>query len=198
MAGPQLENGYTQIANELLEAIARVRIPGETRQIYDTIIRKTYGFHKKADMISLSQFVLATGINRQNVIRAIKQLLTMNLIIKDDTGITCKYSINKDFISWRPLSKKIHTSKIRLNPVACIKDDNKPVSKMITGGIVNDNKVVSNMIHTKERKKGLQKIERKGKIEDIKPQPTFEDPNPEEEDITKKRMQEFEDSDMGF
>lgn len=183
MASPQLENGYTRLANEILEALARIRIPGESRQVFDVILRKTYGFQKKVDAISLSQFVLATGINRQNIIRAIKQLLSMNLIIKYDTGITCKYSINKDFVSWRPLSKKIHVSKtipfVTFNPSACIKDDNEPVSKMITGGIINDNKGVSKMIHTKERKKGLQKKERKGELENIKPQPTFENLNPE-------------------
>ena len=187
MTSPQLENGFTQIANELLEALARIRIPGESRQILDVVIRKTYGFHKKEDPISLSQFVLATGIKRPNIIRAIKQLININLIIKNDTGITCKYSINKVFTTWRPLSKKIHVSKkISLpifNPSACIKEDNKGVSKMITGGIKDDNKGVSNMIHTKERNKGLQKKERKGEPETIKTQPIFENLNPEDEDV---------------
>lgn len=165
MASPQLENGYTRIANEILEALARNRIPGEPRQVFDVILRKTYGFHKKVDAISLSQFVLATGINRPNIIRAIKQLITMNLIIKYDTGITCKYSINKDFISWRPLSKKITALKVSKNSEGGIIFDNEGVSKKITGSIIFDNEVVSSLIHTKERKKGLQKKERKGKPE---------------------------------
>lgn len=186
MASPQLENGYTRLANEILEALARIRIPGESRQAFDVILRKTYGFQKKVDTISLSQFTLATGINRQNIIRAIKQLVSMNLIIKNDTGVTCRYGINKDFISWRPLSKKITTLKASKSSQSGIIFDNEVVSSLITGGIIKDNKGVSSLIHTKERKKliqkkGLQKKERKEKIESIKTQPTFENLNPDDD-----------------
>ena len=52
MAMPQVENGYTRIANELLEALAKIRIPGEARQVFDVIMRKTYGF-RKSDPIAL-------------------------------------------------------------------------------------------------------------------------------------------------
>jgi len=38
MASPQLENGYTRIANELMEALARIRIPGEARQVKESLI----------------------------------------------------------------------------------------------------------------------------------------------------------------
>ncbi|HJW85455.1 MAG TPA: replication protein [Candidatus Brocadiaceae bacterium] len=107
MADPQCENGYTKIANELLEAWARIRIPGEARQVLDAILRKTYGFGKKADAISLSQFVLATGILKPNVCASLKLLKDMNLIIQKDNDVANVYSINKDYTSWRPLSKKI-------------------------------------------------------------------------------------------
>lgn len=94
MANPQIENGYTRISNEILEALARIRIPGEAMQIFLVIIRKIYGFQKKKDVIALSQFCLATGIQKPNVVRAIKQLQTMNLVIKlitekrEYTGLT--------------------------------------------------------------------------------------------------------------
>lgn len=107
MANPQCEDGYTKIANELLEAQAKTRIPGEARQVLDAIARKTFGYNKREDAISLSQFVLATGIKKPNVVRAIKQLQAMNLIIKTDNGKTQIYRINKDFETWKPLSKAI-------------------------------------------------------------------------------------------
>jgi hypothetical protein len=31
---PQTENGFTQIANELIEQFARIRIPGEAMQVF--------------------------------------------------------------------------------------------------------------------------------------------------------------------
>jgi len=109
MANPQKENGYTSIANEILEHLAMMRINGEARQVLDVILRKTYGFGKKADKISLSQFCLYTKRSKPAVIRAIRKLQTYNLIIiKKDNDINI-YQFNKDFDSWTPLSKKIIT-----------------------------------------------------------------------------------------
>lgn len=134
MASPQKENGYTPIANEILEALAQTRIPGEARQILDVIIRKTYGFNKKQDAISLSQFILATNLKRPNICRAINKLKQMNIIIviQKDNGDTTLYRFNKDFDTWKPLSKKI------------------TLSKKIMSVIQKDNGVVSKKIHTKD------------------------------------------------
>ena len=125
MASPQLEDGYVQIANEIWEQLARIRIPGESMQVLLVIIRKTYGFHKKEDWISLSQFVESTGINKQNISRAISKLSSMNLInvIKKDNDYHARYCFNKNYDTWKPLSKKIKTF---------IKKDKEPLSKKIT------------------------------------------------------------------
>lgn len=106
MANPQCENGYTKTANELLEALARIRVPGEARQVLDTILRKTYGFGKKEDAISLSQFHLATGLSKSHICDALKKLKAMNLITENGNDIAKKYSIIKDFDQWKPLLKK--------------------------------------------------------------------------------------------
>lgn len=149
MANPQVEHGYTKIANELMQALARIRIPGETRQIVDTIFRKTYGFNKKEDIISLSQFCLATGMKKPTCSRAIKTALSMNIIIKKDNGGIHFYSINKDFDTWKPLSKKIThiinndnggTEKALLNKGLL---NQKPLSKKITGGETLSKKITS-------------------------------------------------------
>ena len=122
MASPQIENGYTKIANEIIEALAGIRISGEEMQALWVILRKTYGWNKKEDKISLSQFALLTGVKKPNIIRAIKKLLSKKIIIiKNDNGNPLKYRFNKDFDAWKPLSKKI----------TVIKKDNKSLSKMI-------------------------------------------------------------------
>jgi len=107
LASPQTENGYTKIANELLDALARIRLSGEETQVFMVILRKTYGFKKKSDKITLSQFTKLTGINRQNVYRAIKKLVDKNIVIKKDYSRLVSYEIQKDYSKWRPLSKKI-------------------------------------------------------------------------------------------
>jgi phage replication O-like protein O len=128
MASPQTENGYTKIANELLEALAKIRLSGEETQVFLALLRKTYGFQKKTDTISLSQFVEATGINKPNVCRAIKRLIEKNIIIKKDNAGITSYSIQKNYTKWKPLSKKIMLSK-KIRGV--IKKDNLPLSKKI-------------------------------------------------------------------
>lgn len=107
MANPQKEDGYTMIANEIMDALARIRIPGEARQILDFILRKTYGFNKKSDAISLSQFCNGTNLKKQTVCKAINKLKTLNIITQKDNKVATEYSINKDFDKWVPLPKKV-------------------------------------------------------------------------------------------
>jgi phage replication O-like protein O len=109
MADPQTENGYIRFATELWEALCRTRIPGEARQVLDVICRKTYGFNKKRDAISLSQLCNATGLSRSHVCSAITKLTTMNIITKSSpekrtTGPTI-YGIVKDYHKWRVVPK---------------------------------------------------------------------------------------------
>ncbi len=140
MASPQIEDGYIKIANELMQALARIRIPGEARQIVDTIFRKTYGFNKKEDRISLSQFCLGTGMKKPACSRAIKTASRMNIIIKKDNDGIHFYSINKDFETWKPLSKKIthFIEKDNGGREKAFKNDSlsnyEALSKKITGG----------------------------------------------------------------
>jgi len=130
MASPQVENGHIDIANELAEALAGIRISGEEYQCLWVIIRKTYGWHKKQDAISLSQFVEMTGINKPNVVRAIKRLLSKKIItvIYNDNATATTYGINKDYQKWQSLSKKITLSK---KIIIVIKKDNASLSKKI-------------------------------------------------------------------
>jgi len=144
MANPQPDK-YTKFSNELLEALARIRISGEARQVLDVIFRKTYGFHKKEDQISLSQFALSTGLVRPLVVRGVSKLITLNIIIiKKDNTFGNIYRINKDFDTWKPLSKKI-----------------RGVSKKIISVIKKDNLLLSKKIHTKDSiKDTIQKKEK--------------------------------------
>jgi phage replication O-like protein O len=100
MASPQKENGHVQIANELWEALCRCRIPRVARQCLDAILRKTYGYNKKMDYISIGQISELTGIPRPKVSRALNQLATMNLIIKDTTKYINFLGINKNYDTW--------------------------------------------------------------------------------------------------
>ena len=99
-----------------MEALARIRIPGEARQILDVILRKTYGWNKCEDVISLSQFVEMTVLSKTHVCRGVNKLLSINIITKKGNAISrfthkgndydVSYGLQKDFENWHTLPKK--------------------------------------------------------------------------------------------
>ena len=142
---PQTENGFTQIANELIEQFARIRIPGEAMQVFWVMLRKIYGFHKKSDPIALSQIVAATGLSKVAVCKAVKKLIELNLITKKGNNIAAEYTINKHFDTWKPLPKKVTLPK---KVKAITKKGNLPLPKKYT-----TKETITKETITKERKK---------------------------------------------
>ena len=140
MASPQLENGYTRIANELYEALIKFNMPREVWKVVHTIIRKTYGYGKKEDSISLSQFCSLTGLQKRNVIRGIHKAISSNIVLRRENGYTWKYRLNKDFTTWIAFS--VGTQGVSIGRIGVLRTENKGVSVGT---------------HTKERKKLLQK-----------------------------------------
>jgi len=93
-----------------MEAFGKFRISGEVRQVLDVIIRKTYGFNKKKDKISTSQFEIHTGLDKKTIHRARRKLLEMNLITiyKNEDSQILSYSFQKDYNKWKQ-SPKMNT-----------------------------------------------------------------------------------------
>lgn len=103
---PQLKYGFIQIANTIVEALAKTQLNGyESRYIW-ALFRKTYGWNKKEDWISQTQIANMTGLHRQHVWRTEKALIERNIVTK----LGYKVSFQKDFTRWRMLPKLV-TSK---------------------------------------------------------------------------------------
>ena len=96
MINPQKENGFTPIANELMNELVRVRLCGVEWQILLFVIRKTYGFNKKTDIIPISQFEKGCLLDRTQVCRKLKTLVAKQLLVKTEKG----YSFNKHYNEW--------------------------------------------------------------------------------------------------
>ena len=107
MASPQIENGYLRIAIEFWEVLCKVNIPGTERQILDFIIRKTWGFKKKEDRISNTQFCKGTGLHKVTICRAINKLITKNIVSKLVNTNPPTYSIQKDYSTWNVLTHRL-------------------------------------------------------------------------------------------
>lgn len=142
---PQIENGYLKIANEIVEALARTHLSGDESKILWVIFRKTYGFNKKTDWISYSQFKEMTGMLNPNTCRTLRRLEERNIVIKTDN----KYSFNKDYKLWKSPTKVIKTDNSKKSKIV-IKTDNRQLSKLITPVIKTDNSELSKLINTKD------------------------------------------------
>jgi len=64
---PQLNDGYTKIANELLEAVIGGSFTLQETKILLAVIRQTYGYNRKEAEISTRLFETITRINRRNI-----------------------------------------------------------------------------------------------------------------------------------
>lgn len=137
MANPQKENGYTAIANEILEQILWVKDLTITElKVLLYVLRKTYGYQKKEDQISLSQFQKGVLANRSLVCKTIKKLVSKRILLKQESV----YKFNKNWEEWVVSRQTL-------------------VSKQTMGSVQADNRVVSSQTHTKETvtKENIQK-----------------------------------------
>ena len=103
MASPQTENGFTRIANELLEAIYSTGFNGTQFKIILCIIRFTYGFGRKSHDMSISFISQATGISRRYISAELNKLIENNVVevIQAHTDITSRIlGLNKNYAQW--------------------------------------------------------------------------------------------------
>ena len=116
-ASPQIEDGHIKIANEIGEAFSKIRISGNEWRVLWVILRKTYGWHKKMDFISITQFQKETGLKRWHVSRALSNLIERQIVTKNGDSHIVSYGLQKDYTRWRAVTKngdkpKIVTKKV--------------------------------------------------------------------------------------
>lgn len=99
MANPQCEDGYTKIANQIIERLITTPLTGSEWSICMFVIRKTYGYKKKLDAISLSQFQKSCLLSRQTVVNGLNRLVKSNILVKVEGRITI-YGFQKDYERW--------------------------------------------------------------------------------------------------
>lgn len=132
----QVENGnFTRIINILLEGLAAVGLNGCEYAILIHLIRKTYGFSKKNDEISISQFVKATGFSARMVLKALSRLQLVNIITlvrRGNSKISSNiWEINKYVNTWRTTELKC-TSALFGNQLVNYSAYTKEIIKEIT------------------------------------------------------------------
>ena len=105
MASPQPDK-FTMISNELMDAIIKFDFSKRQMKVLLYVIRKTYGFHKKADTMTNGEIAKATGLRRQHVVDAVTELKTMQALHVEKSGLHVRggevnlIGINKDYEQW--------------------------------------------------------------------------------------------------
>ena len=103
MANPQLEEGYTSIANEILCELCKISFNGTELKVIICIFRYTFGFHRKSHKLSASFIARWGNCDLRAVKRALKKLQENKIIIRVNPNIKGKAAeimINKDYKQW--------------------------------------------------------------------------------------------------
>ena len=100
MKSPQLENGYTPLANELLEALLLYKFTLYEYKVIMAVVRLTYGYHRKMAQIGNSRLALMTNIERNHVGKIIRRLDALNVLVRDTRTYVCGIGLNKNYWEW--------------------------------------------------------------------------------------------------
>ncbi|HHR4518657.1 TPA: replication protein [Salmonella enterica] len=138
-----IDDGYTRFANELLEAIASADLTARQLKVMLAYVRKTYGFNKKTDRIADEQIAQLTGLSRQNVNKAKKELISMNCLFMDGNQI----GVNREVSAWQ-FSKCLQVSNF------VSKLETKNASKLET---LNVSKLETHKRHSLKTKENINK-----------------------------------------
>lgn len=103
--GPQLEDGYIRIANELFDAILSFKFTYRQIKVLLAVLRKTYGYGKKSDDISASQIGKMCGMPRPHVASTLVELEQLNVLFREPGRYGTITSINKKYSEWKRLKK---------------------------------------------------------------------------------------------
>lgn len=133
MANPQVEKGHTDIANDIADNLAQTQLSGYESRVIWVIFRKTYGWHKKEENLTLEKISELTNIgNISHISRTVSRLVGRKIITKNGKF----FSFQKDYDLWEKLPKMVTT---------LTKNGNKKLPKMVN----------SEPVYIKEKEKKL-------------------------------------------
>jgi len=107
--GPQVEDGYTRIANELLEALCKWKCTNAEIRLALAIIRLTYGVYgRKSAKIETKKLSDLTAMPAWQIARARSILINKNILaVSLGANQTIKtYRFNKHYRSWKKLAQE--------------------------------------------------------------------------------------------
>lgn len=119
---PQLEDGYTRIANELLEALSSLQCPASVFRITLLVIRETYGYNRKTAAVSREHMAEITGWGLGRVKQAVCEAVAWNVLVRNGREL----GVQKDHSKWaRP---EVRTAGFRKDALSQLREG-RPTQK---------------------------------------------------------------------
>ncbi|HFT3384864.1 TPA: replication protein [Klebsiella variicola] len=141
-----LDDGFTRIANELLEAVMHAGLSQHQLLVFMAVMRKTYGFNKKSDWVSNEQISVLTGILPHKCSAAKSALVKRGILTQTGRVI----GINKAVSEWSSLPVKGKEKKPYLKKVTLPESGKKSLPE--SGNAYYPNQVNTKDKHTKDNK----------------------------------------------
>ena len=144
-----LDDGFTRIANELLEAVMHAGLSQHQLLVFMAVMRKTYGFNKKADWVSNEQISMLTGILPHKCSAAKSALVKRGILTQTGRVI----GINKAVSEWSSLPVKGTEKRPYLKKVTLPESGKKSLPE--SGNAYYPNQVNTKDKHTKDNKDNI-------------------------------------------
>ncbi|EPH0569445.1 replication protein [Escherichia coli] len=144
-----LDDVFTRIANELLEAVMRAGLSQHQLLVFMAVMRKTYGFNKKSDWVSNEQLSELTGILPHKCSAAKSVLVKRGILTQTGRVI----GINKTVSEWSSLPVKGIEKRPYLKKVTLPESGKKSLPE--SGNAYYPNQVNTKDKHTKDNKDNI-------------------------------------------
>nr|HDI1624377.1 replication protein [Klebsiella pneumoniae] len=144
-----LDDGFTRIANELLEAVMHAGLSQHQLLVFMAVMRKTYGFNKKSDWVSNEQISMLTGILPHKCSAAKSALVKRGILTQTGRVI----GINKAVSEWSSLPVKGTEKKPYLKKLTLPESGKKSLPE--SGNAYYPNQVNTKDKHTKDNKDNI-------------------------------------------
>ncbi|MBH8578768.1 replication protein [Bisbaumannia pacifica] len=96
---PQVEDGYTRIANDLLDALCMADFTSREFRVVNFVIRQTYGWNDKAKRMSSTFIAKGTGLHETDCSKVLNELIRRQVITRHG-GSRSPVSLNKHYEQW--------------------------------------------------------------------------------------------------
>jgi len=103
MAHVQLQDKYTQIDNELLDALGRIDLSGRQMNIVIVVIRYTFGFHRSEHQLGATYIAKKIGLQKSQIAADLVKLINRKIltVVVDHTKTKARIlAVNTNFKEW--------------------------------------------------------------------------------------------------